>query len=256
MPNYKRECIAIYRDEGVSEASFSETLRSFRQCEAREGLALRPMNARAVRTEPWESHCLMFVIPGGRSNPHYTLLGDEGMQRIRDFVGAGGSFLGICGGGYFGATRTEFEVGGELEIVKPSGLCLSDFTARGPAYGNGQYDYNSQAGSRLATIQLNGFETDSARVYFNGGCFFEPQGEQVETQVLARFDDIPGNPIAILSGSYGDGNYVLSGVHFEWGAFGLDGNDPFVRQYHGELGQLEAERQRVFEQVVARLLGE
>lgn len=44
----------------------------------------------------------VLVYPGGSSYGYYYELGEEGRQKVREFVACGGSYFGICGGSMFG----------------------------------------------------------------------------------------------------------------------------------------------------------
>lgn len=45
-------------------------------------------------------------------------LNGEGNRRIDQYVRRGGSYLGLCAGGYYGSSKCEFEVGNKvLEVV-------------------------------------------------------------------------------------------------------------------------------------------
>jgi glutamine amidotransferase-like uncharacterized protein len=47
------------------------------------------------------------IIPGGKSWEYLREVGPEGAEAIRQFVHAGGGYLGICAGGFFATTRRE-----------------------------------------------------------------------------------------------------------------------------------------------------
>jgi hypothetical protein len=51
-------------------------------------------------------------------------------------------------------------------------------------------------------------------VYWNGGGFFA-DAEETEAQIIARYDDLPATPAAIVLCRYGQGLALLSGVHPE-----------------------------------------
>lgn len=44
----------------------------------------------------------LLVFPGGSTYGYYYELGEEGRQKVREFVANGGSYFGICGGAMFG----------------------------------------------------------------------------------------------------------------------------------------------------------
>ena len=49
----------------------------------------------------------LLVIPGGSSNLQCKVLTPEGMEKVRDFVAAGGSYVGICAGFHCTLNRPE-----------------------------------------------------------------------------------------------------------------------------------------------------
>lgn len=50
-----------------------------------------------IRGDRLNGYDVLFV-PGGWASDKISALGDEGRERIRDFISGGGSYLGICGG--------------------------------------------------------------------------------------------------------------------------------------------------------------
>ncbi|MEW5914133.1 MAG: BPL-N domain-containing protein [Thermodesulfobacteriota bacterium] len=61
------------------------------------GLALRPISA-ADLAAGGLAHARLLVVPGGWSPLKLQALGPAGAAAIRDFVAAGGTYLGLCGG--------------------------------------------------------------------------------------------------------------------------------------------------------------
>ncbi len=154
----------------------------------------------------------LLVIPGGRDVPYHNHLQGEPNRRMRQFVENGGSFLGICAGGYYGSGRVVFEEGGELEVVAHRELAFFPGRAIGPAYGKNLFSYGNQSGAREAPIR---WQEGVCGLYFNGGCFFEAPEVYEAVEVLATYDDLEGSPAAIVSCQVGQGRAILSGVHFE-----------------------------------------
>ena len=56
------------------------------------------------------------AIGGGYDMGFLTALGEKGVTHIRDFVLSGGSYFGICAGGYFACDSIAFDEGGALEV--------------------------------------------------------------------------------------------------------------------------------------------
>lgn len=151
-----------------------------------------------------------FIMPGGRDRLYHQILQGEGNAKIRSFVENGGTYLGICAGGYYGCKRVEFDRGFPLEVCEERELAFFSGTGIGPAYGGGTFSYDSEKGARLAKI---GTANGVFYSYYNGGCFFE--GDFTHIRILARYLDLPDLPPAIIECPVGRGKAILSGVHLE-----------------------------------------
>jgi len=159
-------------------------------------------------SDNWEEKTNLVVIPGGRDLPYHNHLQGEANRRIRSFVENGGSYLGICAGGYYGASEVIFEEGGPLEVVGLRELAFFPGRAVGPAFGKGKFAYGTQKGATLAKLK---WEKGRSSAYFNGGCYFEDAHHHAD--VIATYEelDLP----AIISCKVGKGRAILSGVHLE-----------------------------------------
>lgn len=204
--------ILVYRGAGVGRLCLPYIVNAL-QFFLKDPYRLLPVDHSFFLSPDWEKTARLVVFPGGRDSLYHDKLKGEANQRIRRFVERGGSYLGICAGGYYGASEIEFEKGGPLEICAHRELAFFPGKAVGPAYGNGFFDYESDAGVRAAKVKWKGALSD---VYFNGGCFFENSGRSKNTKVIARYADLKGNPPAMVLCSVGSGKALLSGVHPEW----------------------------------------
>ena len=262
----------MYTDGGVgaSDACVAMTVRELKKAlsrltgkrESEEGpYTVEKTDAAAVKGGVLKERCQLLVLPGGRDLPYCSRLNGTGNEQIRDFVKAGGSYLGLCAGGYYGASYVQFAVGDPvLEVVGPRELKFYPGVARGPTFPGFRYD--NHAGARACAIALEPsasllkkachFETTPPlTMYYNGGGYFTA-GERehdsdissstdkdsiTDIKVLATYDvsssqrDIPkhtdpdaplsDSPAAIVSMQYGAGKVILSGVHPESSAAGL-----------------------------------
>ena len=210
--------VIIYSDYGTSPASVSATKNElFRVFENKYQIILA--DKEYVNDYEWEIKTELFVMPGGFTKPHYKNLSSAGNMKIKRFVEGGGKYLGICAGGYYGCSKTEFDANHPLEILLNGPLDFYPGKAIGPAYGPNTYTYNSGKGMRAALISCSGdIDRKSTKIYFNGGCFFDESTIDSETEnirILSRYLDLPNTPPAIISCQVGLGIAVLSGVHFE-----------------------------------------
>lgn len=218
--------ILIYNDRGVSLKSYEDTLAMCQRFYA-DSYNIQTVSADSINHTNWEMDTHILIIPGGRATPYFEALHPIGNQKIKNFVASGGHYLGICAGGYYGASHIIFENGHpQNEIITDRALALYSGTAEGPAYDLGVFEYNSEAGARVGYITTD-TESESVDlqlsllipVYFNGGCYFHSQSD-LDTHVsnvsiIAKYADHKNNPAAIIAFAYGKGKVCLSGVHFE-----------------------------------------
>lgn len=217
-------------------------MRALRQALG-EGVRVREVDAATLLNTPWEVDTHLLVMPGGRDLPYLEKLGKVGAARIRHFVEAGGSYLGLCAGGYFGAADIAFFVGDSAMAIAGA-RPLKFFAGRcvGPVWRD--FVYNSEAGAHAATVHPTGAlaaRTGGAFVlYQNGGGAFEDAWQHPNTEVLLRYaedgqdkaaagtppgpdgqgpktgaDKARGQAAAVLC-HVGAGRAVLTGVHPEF----------------------------------------
>lgn len=243
--------------------------------------------AEELLTRDWMESCGLVVMPGGRDLPYVAKLHGKGNERIRDFVSGGGGYLGLCAGGYYGASSINFAPGNpQLEVVGPRELGFFPGVAEGPTFPGFQYDSN--AGARAAVISLTaegmrimGSPEDergrdgSLPAYYNGGCYFtlksEPQSlEESEASngtfsrnpfnVLATYSpEPPSLPWGVVACRVGRGRAVLSGLHLEASPDALRecfNGDEYLDSVLPRLEACEKRRQQLFTGIVKHLLQE
>ena len=126
----------VYADRGAGERSVASLVESL----VERSFVVREIRAPEVIAGGWEAETDLFCIPGGADLPYCELLNGRGNRRIRDYVERGGSFLGLCAGGYYGSSRCEFEVGRRLEVCGERELGFFPGIARGAAFDGFLYD--------------------------------------------------------------------------------------------------------------------
>ena len=125
------------------------------------------------------------VIPGGESGTFLKLLGEEGFEKLKHFVGLKPTF-GTCAGAILLAT--------EVENPKQSGLGAIDMRIRRNAYGR-QVDSSIREGQLLSS-SLNDLPGSALEMVFIRAPKIERVGRGVE--VIAT----EGNePVAVRQGS-------------------------------------------------------
>ncbi len=206
----------IYKDVGTNDKS----------CESLFDLLLRRfpfspisyINSHQLIHNKWEKATLL-VLPGGNEDA-YTIwaenLGAVGMKKIQNYVRIhGGKILGICAGAYFVSRESYYDSDGiglrirEFPIYngKASGprkpASASPSPALSPPHDVGE------------VVQL--YDTHSGQ---RGGCYYRkgPALASSDHSVIAEYAEHSSTgsiAIAHFLDSEGDGEGVVTGVHFE-----------------------------------------
>jgi glutamine amidotransferase-like uncharacterized protein len=197
--------IVIYQDAGVGDFSLHCLKLYFAQDPVSFCAAQDVLSGAAFKNQS------IFIMPGGADIPYTQKLNGAGNANIRAFVEQGGTYLGICAGAYYGCHAIEFHKGRSDEICGPRELAFTDAIAYGSLPDIAPYYDNTLRTAAITRIQ--GADGTVMSTYYHGGCAFR-LGED-DTSVLAEYEDIEGNPAAIITRRVGAGRVILSGVHLE-----------------------------------------
>lgn len=230
--------------------------------------------------------CSLLVLPGGRDLPYHIDLSGAGNKEIQDFIHSGGSYLGLCAGGYYGADYIEFSKGDPmLEVCGERELKLFPGVAVGPVFPG--FEYRTNAGARAISISLTEDMlqmlhlpkiANRIKVFYNGGAHFDVSlfhgQERHESKkndivcikreldldkcrVLAQYTDPPSKP-AIVACYCSSGRAVLTGVHPEAGVEGLlsayGTDDTRINDVSAGIADHELHRQALFMGILHFLL--
>ncbi len=240
--------ILIYVDQGVDGGALKQLIRSLKQEVDLSQHTIRRIDAKTLISEEWEKEALVLIVPGGRDVFYHSALDGAGTDKIRAFVESGGGYLGICAGAYFACDRIEFEKGEAIEVCGPRSLKFFSGAAKGPAYGNNRYSYESAKGAEAAHIS---WAEETCHIYFNGGCFFDAQETIPHTHILSRYLDLENAPPAILQIPVGKGIAILSGVHFEYQPSLFPQEDPYLAKIFPLLMKAEMGRRKIFREIMS-----
>jgi biotin--protein ligase len=201
----------------------------------------------------WQKKTQLVIFPGGRDVPYHRALKGPANRQISDFVHQGGSFLGVCAGGYYGSAFVEFEKGSPLEVLQDRELQFFPGIARGPAYGLGKFQYQREEDARIAHLNL--FSSPSSLScpsfsYYNGGCTFVKAEEYENVSILAQYSDIKGTPAAIVKCCVGKGTAILCGVHPEYSAHYFDAKNSLEKDFFLTLQKIESQRRVLFQTIL------
>ncbi len=90
--------VAIFVSGGVMSSSYTALTKMFEWMNA----TAEPVSSSQIQDGILDEYDIV-VFPGGSESGYYRSLNTTGMQKVKDFVAAGGSYFGICGGSTFGA---------------------------------------------------------------------------------------------------------------------------------------------------------
>jgi hypothetical protein len=192
--------VALYLAPGVGMDAHVGTLELLREARGYIPTVVTPTDVRGGALEGMQ----VVVFTGGRGSIQGEALQEEGRQIVRDFVAAGGGYIGVCAGAYLALQ-------GELEYHKIAIVAGRNFS--GDAWRRG-----------LATTVVEEVGGEGIhRIFYANGPIFAPVTHPVLPPyiplALYRSDvyraaygtsagEMPGTP-AILAAVYGRGRIVL-----------------------------------------------
>lgn len=197
----------------------------FQVCAAIRGIDCEPIGpSDIVQGALFRFEAVMF--PGGSGSAQARSLTVEGCQRIREYVGSGGGFVGICGGAYLSTLQYSWSLGILNAQVLTSNLDPESDSRNGLWYRGGPQTVNIQ----LTSAGKIAFMTNSNNligVRFHNGPILLPghSNDLAPFEVLAhyrseicRIEEQRGtmvNTPAIVLTSFGAGRVMAIGPHFE-----------------------------------------
>lgn len=247
--------ILVYVDEGAGPRSVRLLFNTLKSLNLHEKFSLQKANREILSGDKWQTKARLLIFPGGRDVPYHQSLKGKPNENIRRFVEDGGTYLGICAGGYYGCSTVEFEKGHPLEVIEQRELKFFPGIARGSAFGPNLFKYEDESGSRAARIQFAEEEKLSTfSVYFNGGCQFVDACSHPNTSILAKYTELPDQPAAVIECSVGKGKAILSGVHPEYSFPYIDRVPAIPKKVLQALREHETDRDLFFRSLIGRAL--
>jgi len=208
----------ILSGDGADLTFIDPTLR---QTAAQHGVNCQWVSAKDVRNGVLQDpNALMLVLPGGRSGQEMReALADDGATNIVSAIHDGMGALGICRGGYLLGKKIEYakeEPGHEKRVFSPLGVFNA--TVKGELPFLPYEKEGPLRGWHRAALTNVGFgHKREAQLFYWGGGMLLPEGGKPtkDMLVLARYNSLPGRPIAIAAQRVGQGVAIFAGVHTE-----------------------------------------
>ncbi|WP_367110038.1 BPL-N domain-containing protein [uncultured Psychrobacter sp.] len=214
----KEVTIWVYSDAGSSELSVKSALAAVAKKLKIDSIAtVQTISSADILDNKLSNESKgknILIMPGGADLPYCQKLNGRGNDIIRKFISKGNIYIGICAGGYYGAREIQFsgqsseqgyEINGDRELAFFSGTAIGSIKA----FTNGQL-YDEKTSSK-AMVTLNYANAQQDHVYYHGGAYFSADAD-ASFDIVATYID---GKNAVVSGDFGAGKYLLSGVHFE-----------------------------------------
>lgn len=148
------------------------------------------------------------VFPGGYAYGYQTgLAGAEG--GIRDFISAGGGYLGICAGGFYAARTVDWD---GKSYTYP--LDIYSGTDRGSLSDLAAWPGYALTPTRVADLVAGG-TYDLVQTYYGGGHVILPAEGSYAPVVTYAHGGPNSGTIDIVRYAYGSGHVALTGTHPE-----------------------------------------
>lgn len=164
----------------------------------------------------------MIYVNGGKSTSHGRSFMKGGLDRIREYVSSGGSYVGSCAGAFI-ASRYVYRNDSLSERNMWFGVWPG--CVRGTALRKAYTTVAIEPNSALFSYGLSDFRMDVDSVRHNGGCYADVEHAWPEgTEILARFSmpesdsrhDLDGKPVIwAYKASAATGRVIPCGSHPE-----------------------------------------
>jgi N-formylglutamate amidohydrolase len=200
--------VAVFVDEGVSS-----TVKLFDVLSSDPSLSAIKVSAEDVRAGKLEQYSLL-IHPGGSGSKQGRALGEQGREKVREFVRAGGGFVGICAGAYLAAGERNWSLGVlDAKVV--------DRAHWNRGFGNVTMAMSPQG------LETLGVTRTKPEIYYHQGPLLEPGNDPnvPDFQSLATFETeiakngaaagIMQGTTAIAIGDYGHGQVICFSPHPE-----------------------------------------
>lgn len=214
---------------------------------------------------------LAIFLPGTSAGQNYRdALGSKGSDIIKTYVQKGGSFIGICAGGYLACDKIKYkglttnkELKSDLNFFKATALGQLDLLDKRFPEPKGWEQAN------VTTVSFNNTQGDdrqSSVLYWGGAQIIPYRNEKID--IIATYDQVANEDgsvaIAIASKPYGDGRAIFSGVHPEISGSLLEesptakridtGFNSFRKELIEKLKETEDSRLKLFQAMIAEAL--
>ncbi|XP_041365199.1 biotin--protein ligase-like [Gigantopelta aegis] len=252
-----RRILYVYNGLGVSDVCRDQLFKTLSTLIHPDYHVVEYIKPEEIQCGLWKRNAALITFGGGYDEGFIGALRKEGLKQVQTYVESGGSYLGLCAGGYFGCDRIEFDKHGPLQVCDERHLKFFPGICRGPVFPG--FKYRSFKGASAASVTYKPLSGQPVTFssYYNGGGQFTLYGEGDSDQtveILAWYNSLPGTPAAIVKSVVGDnGLAILTGIHPEYDSSLLARDDPCIQRFVDTLDKWDAERIDCFTDLLRRL---
>lgn len=200
----------VFFEEGVGKASSLAICAQLTRV-LHESIHVKMVDSKYLLSEAWESRTVVLAMGGGVCTVWESLLGVEGMKKIRNYV-LNGNFIGFCAGAYFAAKESSFQLTGKLPLNHQRVLSFFNGKAIGPIFET-EVPFTPKSAKALEVNFSWGDQSECGHLYYQDGCYFELEDPVDSTiEVVGHHGDLP---IAVVC-KVDNGTAFLCGVHPEF----------------------------------------
>ncbi len=102
--------IYIYNDKGASQTGIKNCKDAISALDP-QLYVVKEINAEQMISREWRKDAAAIIMPGGADLPYCKKLNGAGNAQIKEYVEAGGTYIGFCAGAYYGSHYCEFHKG-------------------------------------------------------------------------------------------------------------------------------------------------
>ena len=195
---------------------------------------------------------IAFFLPGiiDEDSPYLDELGAEGNAKIKSYVEDGGVYVGVCAGAYYACTNIVYDPPWrEKPKTSRPGLNFFNALARGPVPRYGIHDaipswFSDCTVTPVLYRDNKGQQRKITLAYGNGPALYPESAEEFNLDIIARYADTEGYPIAAASKKTGRGLAIFTGVlqHLRYEKIGSGQNLDRLRILMSQLEPHESDR--------------
>jgi glutamine amidotransferase-like uncharacterized protein len=247
-----KNVVYIYYGPGAAALCVMNTAYLLKSCISQKYI-IKTLQPSDIISGEWIKDAALLIMPGGADIYYVEHLTVRGNIYIKDYISAGGSYLGFCAGSYYAGSFIEWDLGKKYEVKGERDLSLFPGIVRGPCLK--PYNYTTFRGAGSAEIKVTYKESvETLKVFYNGGGAFIDAHCYENVEIIATYTAEAARDLAaIITFKYGKGTVILSGPHPENGPELLDSKDKYLHKIALELRPYEQQRMKLMRSLLITL---